>query len=45
MRVFEHCEACPTPCLPLLVVERKSLGGAWGKALNWSIIDLAWEHS
>ena len=31
--------------LPLLVVERKSLGGAWGNALKWSIIDLAREHS
>jgi hypothetical protein len=27
------------------VVQRKSLGGAWGNALNWSIIDLAREHS
>ena len=31
--------------LPHLVVERKSLGGAWGNALKWSIIDLAREHS
>ena len=34
-----------TSGLPLLVVERKSLGGAWGNALKWSIIDLAREHS
>ena len=33
-----------TSGLPLLVVERKSLGGAWGKALKLSIIDLAREH-
>ena len=31
--------------LPLVVVERKSLGGAWGNALSWLIIDLAREHS
>ena len=34
-----------TSGLPLLVTERKRLGGAWGEALMWSIIDLAREHS
>jgi hypothetical protein len=42
---IDLCQPAAAPGLPLLVVERKSLTGARRDALNWSIIDLAQEHS
>ena len=41
--LFNPCQL-QRPASRLVVVEQKSLGGAWGKPLNRSIIDLAREH-
>ena len=39
------CQPAAASGLPLLVVEQNGLTGACRNALNWSIIDLAREHS